>query len=184
MKRTHVVFVAVCLLVLSGSLLLRARAAAAPDTDSIRIWDNCDPATFNKAIGPGTCEPGQHGTETFTLFVGEVSADRIAGAWRFGSTRYTIASGDSTALDNRGGETHTFTTVAKFGGGFVPFLNQLAGTPVPAPECLQAPSASNIFVEAGTVEIGPVAGSTVLPAGKTKVQCCVHPWMRTVINVQ
>src|SRR5579864_8588068 len=184
MKRTHVVFVAVCLLVLSGSLLLRARAAAAPDTDSIRIWDNCDPATFNKAIGPGTCVPGQHGTETFTLFVGEVSADRIAGAWRFGSTSYTIASGDSTALDNRGGETHTFTTVAKFGGGFVPFLNVLAGTPVPAPECLQPPSVSNIFVEAGTVEIGPVAGSTVLPTGKTKVQCCVHPWMRTVINVQ
>ena len=184
MKRTHVVFVVVSLLVLSGSLLLRARAAATPDTDSIRIWDNCDPATFNKAIGPGTCVPGHHGTETFTLFVGEVSADRIAGAWRFGSTSYTVASGDSTALDNRGGELHTFTTVAKFGGGFVPFLNQLAGTPVPAPECLAPPSASNIFVAAGTVEIGPVAGSTVLPAGTTKAQCCVHPWMRTVINVK
>src|SRR5579864_9115666 len=139
MKRTHVVFVAVCLLVLSGSLLLRARADA-PDTDTIRIWDGCDPATFNAALGAGTCLPGQHGTEKFSIFVGEVSADRIAGAWRFGSTGYTIASGDSTALDNRGGELHTFTTVAKFGGGFVPFLNQLAGTPVPAPECLQAPS--------------------------------------------
>jgi hypothetical protein len=184
MKRTHAVFVAVCLLVLSGSLLLRARAAAAPDTDTIRIWDNCDPVTFNAALGAGVCLPGPHGTEKFSLFVGEVSADRIAGAWRFGSTGYIIASGDSTALDNRGGETHTFTTVAKFGGGFVPFLNQLAGTPVPAPECLQPPSASNIFVEAGTVEIGPVAGSTVLPAGTTKVQCCVHPWMRTVINVK
>jgi hypothetical protein len=43
MKRTHVVFVAVCLLLLSGSLLLRARAAAAPDTDSIRMWDNVIP---------------------------------------------------------------------------------------------------------------------------------------------
>jgi hypothetical protein len=116
--------------------------------------------------------------------VGEVAADRIAGAWRFGSTAYTIASGDSTALDNHGGETHTFTTVAKFGGGFLPVLNQLSGNPVPAPECLQPPSASNIFVEAGTIEIGPAAGSTILPVGKTKVQCCVHPWMRTVINVK
>lgn len=153
-------------LVLSGSLLLRARAAAAPDTDSIRIWDNCDPATFNATFGPGTCQPGDHGTETFSIFVGEVAADRIAGAWRFGSTGYTIASGDSTALDNRGGETHTFTTVAKFGGGFVTVLNQLSGNPVPAPECLQPPSASNIFVEAGTVEIGPAAGSAILQLEK------------------
>jgi hypothetical protein len=184
MKCNLVVLVALGVLVLFGSSLLLRANAAANDTDSIRIWDNCDPKTFNAAIGPGTCLPGEHGTETFNIFVGELTADHIAGAWRFGSTRYTIASGDSTALDNRGGETHTFTTVAKFGGGFVPFLNQLAGTPVPAPECLQSPSSSNIVVEAGTVEIGPVAGSTTLPAGQTRVQCCVHPWMRTVINVK
>ena len=183
MKRNHVVLVAFSVLVLSGSLLLRARAAA-NDTDSIRIWDNCDPATFNATLGAGACLPGEHGTEKFAIFVGELSADRIAGAWRFGSTAYTIASGDSTALDNRGGEPHTFTTVAKFGGGFVPVLNQLSGNPVPAPECLQPPSASNIFVEAGTVEIGPAAGSAILPVGKTRVQCCIHPWMRAVINVK
>jgi hypothetical protein len=184
MKRNYVVLVALVVLVLSGSSLLLRAKAAANDTDSIRIWDNCDPATFNAALGAGKCQPGQHGTETFSIFNGEVSADRIAGAWRFGSTGYTIASGDSTALDNRGGELHTFTTVAKFGGGFVPVLNQLSGNPVPAPECLQPPSASNIFVEAGTVEIGPAAGSAILPVGRTRVQCCVHPWMRTVINVK
>ena len=184
MKYKHVVLVALGVLVLSGSLLLRARAAAAPDTDSIRMWDNCDPATFNVTLGPGACQPGDHGTEKFSIFFGELAADRVAGAWRFGSTWYSIASGDSTALDNRGGELHTFTTVAKFGGGFKPVLNQLSGNPVPAPECLQPPSASNIFVEAGTVEIGPAAGSTVLPVGTTKVQCCVHPWMRAVINVK
>src|SRR6202140_3895550 len=117
MKRNHVVLVTLGVLVLSGSLLLRARAAAAPDTDSIRMWDNCDPATFNAALAPGACQPGDHGTEKYSIFIGELAADRIAGAWRFGSTAYTIASGDSTALDNRGGELHTFTTVAKLGGG-------------------------------------------------------------------
>ena len=66
----------------------------------------------------------------------------------------------------------------------MPVLNQLSGNPVPAPECLKSPSASNIFVEAGTVEIGPTAGSNVLPVGKTRAQCCVHPWMRTVITVK
>jgi hypothetical protein len=184
MKRNYVVLVALVVLVLSGSSLLLRAKAAANDTDSIRMWDNCDPASFNATLGAGTCQPGDHGTETFPIFVGEVAADHIAGAWRFGSNRYTIASGDSTAFDNRGGELHTFTTVAKFGGGFVPVLNQLSGNPVPAPECLQPPSASNIFVEAGTIEVGPVAGSTVLPVGTTRAQCCVHPWMRTVINVK
>jgi hypothetical protein len=134
------------------------------------------PSTQLSVLAPASL--ANHGTETVSIFVGEVAADRIAGAWRYGSTAYT------TALDNHGGETHTFTTVAKFGGGFVPVLNQLSGNPVPAPECLQPPSASNIFVEAGTIEIGPSAGSAILPVGKTKVQCCVHPWMRTVINVK
>jgi hypothetical protein len=184
MKRNHAVLVALVVLVLSGSFLLLRAKAAANDTDSIRMWDNCDPATFNATLGAGSCQPGDHGTEKFSIFVGELSADRIAGAWRFGSTAYTIATGDSTALDNRGGEAHTFTTVAKFGGGFVAVLNQLSGNPVPAPECLQPPSASNIFVAAGTVGIGPAAGSTILPVGRTKVQCCIHPWMRTVINVK
>ena len=184
MRPFHVVLVALAALVLSGGLLLSASAGTPPDTDTIRIWDNCDPPTFNATFGAGTCLPGEHGTEKFSIFIGEVAADRIAGAWRFGSQAYTIASGDSTALDNHGGEVHTFTTVAKFGGGFVPVLNQLSGNPVPAPECLKSPSASNIFVEAGTVEIGPTAGSSILPVGKTRAQCCVHPWMRTVITVK
>jgi len=183
MRRYTVTLVALGALVLSGCLLLYAGSPSALDpTTTIRMWDNCDPKTFNAANAP--CSPGEHGTEKFAIFVGELTADQVAGAWRFGSRAYTIASGNTTALDNRGGETHTFTTVAKFGGGFVPVLNQLSGNPVPAPECLQAPSASNIFVEAATVEIGPTAGSVVLPVGSTKVQCCIHPWMRTVITVK
>jgi hypothetical protein len=183
MRRYTVTLVALGALVLSGCLLLYAGSPSAQDpTTSVRMWDNCDPKTFNAANAH--CVAGQHGTEKFPIFIGELTADQVAGAWRFGSRAYAMASGDTTALDNRGGETHTFTTVAKFGGGIVPVLNQLSGTPVPAPECLQPPSDSNIFVEAGTVELGPVAGSSVLPAGSTKVQCCIHPWMRTVITVK
>jgi hypothetical protein len=46
---------------------------------------------------------------------------------------------------NKGGETHTFTRVAEYGGGIVPFLNDLAQTPIVAPEC----SAETTFVPPG-----------------------------------
>jgi hypothetical protein len=98
------------------------------------------------------------------------------GGWRFNPLLNTtagtfqlatisLASGQTTALQNTGGETHTFTKVATFGGGFIPPLNQLSGNPVPAPECLQPENATNIFVEAGTTEAGPTAGSAELPVG-------------------
>jgi hypothetical protein len=64
-----------------------------------------------------------------------------------------------------------------------PRLNQLSGNPVPAPECLQPGNATNIFVEAGTTEAGPTAGSAELPVGVTNWECCVHPWMRMTIDV-
>jgi hypothetical protein len=30
---------------------------------------------------------------------------------------------------------------------------------------------------------GPTAGSSGLPVGTHRFQCCIHPWMRTVIEV-
>jgi hypothetical protein len=95
----------------------------------------------------------------------------------------SLSSGQTTALQNTGGETHTFTKVSNFGGGFIPPLNQLSGNPVPAPECLQPANATNIFVEAGTAESGPTAGSAELPVGITNWECCIHPWMRMTIEV-
>ena len=66
----------------------------------------------------------------FNLFVKEVTWDRMAGAWyfsplldasagKFRLVTVNLASGKSTSLQNTGGELHTFTRVAKFGGGFV-----------------------------------------------------------------
>lgn len=185
MTRFHLLSGALAGLVLLGGLLLHGGPSfAAEEIASIRMWDNCDPDSFNAAVGPGTCIPGQHGTELFPLFIEEVTLDRIAGAWRFGSNRYVVHQGEESKLDNRGGELHTFTKVAKFGGGVVPILNQLSGNPVPAPECLVPENPSNIFVEAGTVEDGPVAGSAEMPVGTNKYMCCIHPWMRTTVIVK
>jgi hypothetical protein len=186
MPKHYLVPLSLVILLVSGCLILLGSAAvgSVESARTIRIWDGCDPDTFNQAIGPGTCMPGNHARETFPLFIEELTLDHIAGAWRFGSTKFTLPDGRNTVLNNRGGETHTFTRVVKFGGGFVPILNQLSGNPVPAPECLQPPSDTSIFVPGQHSVPGPTAGSSAMPAGVSRFQCCIHPWMRTTVVVK
>src|ERR1700745_2153724 len=169
----------------------------------ITMRDACDPDSFNAAVGSGTCVGGHHGQTLFSDFIGELQSDQIAGAWRFNPmlnttdgnfrlVRLDLTSGDHTTIENDGGETHTFTQVNKFGGGFIAPLNGLSGNPDPAPECAQVlngalvrqpESATNQFVEAGKTESGPTAGSPALPEGTTRWECCVHPWMRMIVVV-
>jgi hypothetical protein len=102
----------------------------------ITMRDACDPDSFNAVVGPGTCVAGQHGNTLFSDFIGELQTDQIAGAWRFNPmlnateghfnlVRVDLKSGDKTTIQNKGGETHTFTRVRKFGGGFIVVLNGL-----------------------------------------------------------
>jgi hypothetical protein len=196
---------------IGGALLLcclapgNAQNQKKTSTTTIRMWDACDPVTFNAEFGAGTCIPGHHGQTLLGDFVGELQSDHIAGGWRFDPlfdasagrfklVKVELEPGDHTMIMNNGGELHTFTRVERFGGGFIDFLNGLTGNPVPAPECAQvlgdgslAPQPetdSNIFVEAGTTEPGPTAGSSVLPNGVSRWECCIHPWMRMNIVVK
>jgi hypothetical protein len=196
---------------IGGALLFSCLAAGnaqkqkKTNTTTIKIWDACDPDTFNAAFGNGTCIPGHHGQTVLDDFVGELQTDHIAGGWRFDPlldasagvfklVKVKLAPGDHTVIVNNGGEVHTFTRVDKFGGGFIDFLNEVTGNPVPAPECAQVlgdgslvpqpETDSNIFVEAGTTEPGPTAGSSVLPSGVSRWECCIHPWMRMTIVVK
>ncbi|MCI0351695.1 MAG: hypothetical protein L0Z53_19925 [Acidobacteriales bacterium] len=184
-----------CVTLLLACFVLFSASVLAQEPFTIGIRDACDPGTFTAAVGPGVCKPGEHGRTTFNLFIAELQSDRFVGSWRFNPLLNTtagtfqlvtvqIAPGQPTRLQNTGGETHTFTKVANFGGGVVPILNQLTGNPTPAPECLQPPSATNIFVAAGVTQSGPTAGTAQLPAGTTNWECCIHPWMRMVINVE
>lgn len=158
----------------------------------VRMQGPCDPASFNAAVGPGTCIG--NGTITFAHFIAELTNAQKVGAWHFDPSAGSLEPGTVLSLENRAGETHTFTKVKEFGGGFIAPLNALSGTPVPAPECATAAmgnlipkpeSPSNIFVEAETTEVGPIAGSALLPSGTTtKWQCCIHPWMRTELTTK
>lgn len=53
------------------------------------------------------------------------------------------------------------------------------GSLAPQPE-----SDTNQFVDAGLAEAGPTAGTSALPAGVSRWECCIHPWMRLTIVVK
>jgi plastocyanin len=139
------------------------------------LKDDCNPATFNAALGPGACVGD--GETTFAVFNSESQQER-AEDWRMDPTNLKVDSGRSVRARNEGGETHTFTEVAKFGGGFVPPLNALSGDLIPAPECLAS------TVGATIVPAGALSAPTTLGKGMHKFQCCIHPWMRTIVRVE
>jgi hypothetical protein len=147
----------------------------------VDVRDACDPATFDAAVGPGTCLPGHSGgTITFNDFLAELGEDGSVGAWRFNPDALNPNRDVTFTLRSKGGETHTFTRVANFGGGVVPVLNQIGGFGETAPECVQPPSANNVIIPAGQTVAGPSVG-----AGESaKFQCCIHPWMRTTVNAE
>jgi hypothetical protein len=160
------------------TLSLTTHAAVQGDK-KIRLLDDCEPASFNAVLGDGACVGNGH--TTFDEFIAELAATQDAHKWRNQPSNMLLNVGRPTLIENVGGEVHTFTPVAEFGGGFINDLNGISGNPVPAPECLNIPSL--VFIPAGGTEEGPTAGSSDLPVGSHKFQCCIHPWMRTVIDV-
>ena len=171
--RTAVWTVVAALTILS----LSAGAGAVQGDKKIRLLDDCEPTSFNAVIGPGTCVGNGH--TTFDEFIAELAATQDVHQWRNQPSQMLLNIGRPTLIENRGGEDHTFTEVAQFGGGVVGVLNGLSGNPVPAPECLGPLD----LIHPGAVEEGPTAGSSDLPVGTHRFQCCIHPWMRTVIDV-
>jgi hypothetical protein len=83
------------------------------------MMDACDGPTFNLAVGPGTCS--RNGGVSFSEFVALLTAHQSAGAWHNAPSQTDALLGDALIAVNNGGETHTFTRVANFGGGIVPY---------------------------------------------------------------
>lgn len=143
----------------------------------VKMRDQCDPATFDAVLGPNACVRDQGGARvTFAEFNAELARRQEVNAWRFNPPETGARTGDVLLAVNEGGEAHTFTKVAHFGGGFVAPLNAASGNPVPAPECLNVPA----------LHIVPPGGSDAhsVGSGDTELyQCCIHPWMRTTVHV-
>jgi plastocyanin len=152
-------------------------ASAASTTRQVQVLDDCDPATFNAALGPGTCV--KDGTTTFSEFIAQLLAQGRAPAWRFTPGQLSLDTGGVLQANNRGGEDHTFTEVASFGGGCIAALNDLLGL-TPVPECAGFPGgafAATRVPPGGTVTTSP------LSPGVHRYECLIHPWMQTTVTV-
>ena len=160
-------------------LSLTVGAGAFQGDKKFRLLDDCEPTSFNAVLGDGACVGNGH--TTFDEFIAELEANQDAHKWRNQPSQAHLNVGRPTLIENRGGEVHTFTPVANFGGGFVNELNGISGNPVPAPECLNF--GAIVFIPPGGTEEGPTAGSSEMPVGITRFQCCIHPWMRTIVEV-
>jgi plastocyanin len=155
---------------------LAGTVAAAADIRVVRINDQCDPESFDAALGPRTCVSPHTGVQ-FDDFIRVLTQTQKVGAWNFAPRRLHVRDGETFQAENRGGEVHTFTKVEEFGGGTVEMLNELSGNPVPAPECLE--------LEPGDF-IPPGGRSTpeMEEPGVHHYQCCIHPWLRTDVTVR
>jgi plastocyanin len=152
-------------------------SASAASHRQVQVLDDCDAATFNAALGdPNACVKA--GGTTFQEFISQLVAMGRAPAWRFAPESLTLAAGGSIDAYNRGGEFHTFTEVAAFGGGCIAPLNQILGLTA-VPECANA---GTLFATTGIAPGGELEGAP-LSSGTHLFQCLIHPWMRSTVVV-
>jgi plastocyanin len=146
----------------------------------VLMKDDCDAATFNAVIGPGTCVG--NGRTTFQDFVAQlqangVQANRSAKGWAFVPGRFHIDQGETFTARNKGGETHSFTEVAQYGGGCVAVLDAILHL-TPVPECATGAFPATLVPSGGSLTVSGLA------AGLHHFECLIHPWMRTDVVVE
>ena len=145
--------------------------------------DECDPTTFNAAVGPDFCKnvalaPLGYAT-TFQNLFAEAAAGTPDPKWDFEPDTLKLDEGTVVSVVDQGGEPHTFTEVQRFGGGFIPGLND---GQAPVPEC--AAGFSDVAVAKTRILQGSTSLVTGLSKGTHYFQCCIHPWMRVKVEVK
>jgi len=159
-----------------------AQAQVKSHDPRVALADNCDPITFNAVLGPNVCVG--RGDTTFAEFLAVLFSPLIDNskvfvghpAWRFEPSSLDIRVGHTLRVTNSGGEEHTFTEVVNYGGGSIVVLNGADVTR--APECPANPANLVVVAQGHTVAV------TGLSPGPHKFMCCIHPWMRAVIDVE
>jgi|SRR5579872_72536 len=177
MKRTLMkVGLVVCCLVLAGAIQPDAPVRIA----QVVALDECDPATFNSALGADFCKNIALGySTTLQNLVAEAAAGTPDPKWDFEPDSLSVNQGTTLTVVDQGGEPHTFTEVKQFGGGFIAGLNN---GEAPVPECAAG------FNDVAVAKTRILQGSTSLVTGLSKgthyFQCCIHPWMRFKVEVK
>jgi plastocyanin len=160
--------------------------ARAPRIAQVVALDECDPTTFNAALGEsggGFCHNVALAALGFATTLDDLFLKAGKGTpdpgWDFEPDEMTIEKGTVISVVDQGGEPHTFTEVKRFGGGFVEGLNHGEAT---IPEC--EGGFSNLKVARTRVVQGSHVDLPNLSRGKHKFQCCIHPWMHFEVDVK
>ena len=161
----------------------QADEPAATTPAQIVALDECDPVTFNAVVGPDFCKNVALAfVAPFATTFAELFAKAAAGApdpsWDFEPDSLKVRQGTPLIVVNQGGEPHTFTPVAHFGGGFVAGLN---GGQTVVPEC--AAGFKDVAVARTRILQGSQLQVSGLAKGEHHFQCCIHPWMRVTVKV-
>jgi plastocyanin len=173
---------------LAGCLMFVGATLALAQEDTPRVaqvvaLDECDPTTFNAALGPDFCKNVAlaalgYATTLSDLFQKAANGTPDPG-WDFEPDTVKIKEGGTVSVVDQGGEPHTFTEVAQFGGGFIAPLNHGEAT---VQECVggfsKVPVAKTRILQGSTFQI------TGLSKGEHHFQCCIHPWMRMNVEVK
>jgi hypothetical protein len=116
------------------------------------------------------------GGVTFDEFLDRVNPhDGGHGGRRFSREETDLKSGQALVVDNVGGEVHSFTEVKAFGGGIVDLLNAALPLGTPAAEPV-------LGVDPRFMNAGDTRTIANLSHGTHRVQCLIHPWMRSVVT--
>jgi len=143
--------------------------------------DECDPTTFNQALGPDFCKNIALGySTTLSDLFSEAESGHPDPNWDFEPDTVHINQGTTLRVVDQGGEPHTFTEVKHFGGGFIPQLNGPGEHTIP--EC--AGGFGKVAVARTRMLQGSQLQVTGMAPGEHLFQCCIHPWMRVKVEVK
>jgi plastocyanin len=173
---------------LAGCLMFVGATLALAQEDTPRVaqvvaLDECDPVTFNAALGPDFCKNIALAALGYATTLSDLFQKAADGTpdpgWDFEPDTVKIKEGGTVSVVDQGGEPHTFTEVKQFGGGFIGPLNHGEAT---VQEC------DGGFSKVAVAKTRILQGSTVqitgLSKGKHHFQCCIHPWMRMNVEVK
>ena len=94
--------------------------------------DECDPTTFNIALGADFCKNVTLGAfTTLPDLFHEAQTGHPDPKWDFEPDTLDVPEGTILNISDQGGEPHTFTEVQHFGGGFIAQLNGPVASPCP-----------------------------------------------------
>jgi hypothetical protein len=162
-----------------------ALTASADGGRTFFVTDDCDPN--DPDWGPvGGCF--RDGGEVTRAEFRSANQNGFPGhpSWRIVRPYVADLSDDEVRVRNTGGRVHTFTEVARFGGGYNPGQNPQSA--IPAPECATVDPATGALSPAPSAvatTLAPGAGMRIegLTPGTHNFQCCIHPWMRSTVKI-